>query len=226
MTGGPDDAAFNPPPLDPAGGDWGKARIFQWSGGVQTIPRPGEEDAMGEEAGAEVKTPRVQRNTGNVEWYTPVHIIEAARRVMGSIDFDPASSEEANRTVRAGRFMTASFSALSPEADWWGANVWMNPPYSPAFIPRKFVERLIGEIAEGDVLRAIVLTNNNTETIMGQMLLKECAAVCFPKGRLKFIRPDGCDDGGPTQGQMITALGDISVPVFGDVFHDIGRCLV
>jgi hypothetical protein len=45
--------------------------------------------------------PHVAYNgTGRVDWYTPSYLIEAARRTMGSIDTDGASSDIANKVVR------------------------------------------------------------------------------------------------------------------------------
>ena len=41
----------------------------------------------------------INQTSGKVEYYTPADIVEAARRVMGSIDLDPASSPAANETV-------------------------------------------------------------------------------------------------------------------------------
>jgi hypothetical protein len=59
------------------------------------------------------------------EWYTPAPIVEAARRVLGAIDLDPASHEEANRTVKAARYFTEADNGLVQE---WEGRVFINPP--------------------------------------------------------------------------------------------------
>ena len=54
----------------------------------------------------------INQTSGKVEYYTPPRIIEAARRTMGRIDLDPASSVKANETVKAQHIFTAADNGL------------------------------------------------------------------------------------------------------------------
>lgn len=152
-------------------------------------------------AAREAVKPHVAQNSGDNEWYTPAVFVEAARQVMGGIDLDPASSEIANLTVRASQIFTAEVDGL--EQDWPIGRIWCNPPYASNLIGR-FAARLAEAAMEGS--QVIVLVNNATETAWFQEIAAECSAICFPKTRIRFLRPDG-RPGAPLQGQAILYSG-------------------
>ncbi len=163
-----------------------------------------------------VKKAHVANNSGNNEWYTPAPFIAAARQVMGGIDLDPASSEVANRTVGADTIFTAEMDGLAQE--WPVGRIWMNPPYAQPLMGQ-FAARLADEVARGS--EAVVLVNNATETAWFQVMGEACAAICFPKTRIKFVDPDGKASGAPLQGQAILYSGP-NVAAFADTFRQFG----
>ena len=146
----------------------------------------------------------VANNSGNNEWYTPARYIELARTVIGGIDTDPASSEIANRLVKAKTIFTA---AEDGRDQIWHGRVWLNPPYAQPLI-NEFIEAVTSKYESGEITEACVVVNNATETQWGQRLLSCASAVCFLKSRIKFLDPEGNATGAPLQGQAIFYMGD------------------
>lgn len=162
----------------------------------------------------------VQHNTGNNEWYTPPDIIAFAKKAMGYIYLDPASSDIANRLVKSEIYYTKEDDGLTKS---WEGNVWMNPPYASGLID-KFTSKLVAEYEDGKINQACVLVNNATETRWFQEMLNICAAVCFIKGRVKFVDMDGVATGAPLQGQAILYMGGNRAN-FVECFKNIGVVL-
>ena len=160
----------------------------------------------------ETHKPHVANNSGNNEWYTPKEYIEAARKVMGTIDLDPASCEIANKIVQAKTFYTAEDNGLLKP---WFGNVWLNPPYSADLIG-KFAEKA----AQEEYKQAIILVNNATETVWFNTLIQVASAVVFPSSRVKFYMPDG-KTGAPLQGQAVIYIGE-TPNTFIEIYSQFG----
>ncbi len=168
---------------------------------------------------AKARGPHVSNNSGENEWYTPQILTDAARKVMGSIDLDPASSQSANKSVGATEYFTAIDNGL--QRDWFG-NVWLNPPYAQPLI-REFADKTVIEYRKDRISQACILVNNATETEWFQTLLRCANAVCFHKGRVQFWQP-GQPSATPLQGQAIIYLG-AQAQQFADTFRIHGQVL-
>lgn len=174
-----------------------------WAQVIDTTPREKITAAVVQQAVNEYQNkPHVSFNSGNNEWYTPIEFIDAAYKVMGAIDLDPASSAIANRTVGALDYFTAEDDGLAHE---WRGRVWLNPPYAGELIG-KFCNKLAAHWARNEVTEAIVLVNNSTETAWFESMTECASAIVFPKTRVRFLDPEG-KPGAPLQGQAIFYMG-------------------
>lgn len=158
--------------------------------------------------------PHVSQNSGDNEWYTPIEYIEMSRKVMGSIDLDPATNIKANEIVQAKNIYTINENGLINE--WYG-NIFLNPPYSVDLI-NKFIDKLIEELK--NINQCILLVNNATDTIWFQKIVHFCSGICFPKGRIKFYKPNS-NKCSPLQGQCFLYFG-INIKQFYSEFSKIG----
>lgn len=164
----------------------------------------------------------IARNSGNNEWYTPSHFVEAARTVLGGIDVDPASNDIAQKTVLAEAYFTKQDDGLSKP---WPGRVWLNPPYSRQLIG-KFIDKLLEELGSGHTRAAIVLVNAQTDAAWFQRALLRATAVAFPSKRIRFLRPNGKpSEHGPLQGQVFFYIGP-DPHGFAAVFDQFGAVLL
>jgi len=142
---------------------------------------------------------QINQDSGNTEWYTPPHIIRAARLTMGGIDLDPASSEAANKRVGADHF----FSEMGLFWEWRG-RVWMNHPFSRVG-NKAWIEKLIEEYSAGRVSEACCITFAATSEKWFQPLMQ--FPQCYLSPRTQYMLPDGKVKKGVTKGSVVTYLG-------------------
>ena len=152
-------------------------------------------------------------STGD-EWYTPGKYIDSVRAVLGGIDLDPASCEQANRVVKANKIYTLEDSGLDHE---WKGRVFINPPYSDN---KKFAEKLRAEYSSGNVTEAIALLGAHAiETHWFAPYWDY--VLCFTGHRIKFNTPDGPTKAGNINGSVFVHLGKDSHK-FADEFSKHG----
>jgi phage N-6-adenine-methyltransferase len=151
--------------------------------------------------------------SGNNEWYTPEEYIEVAREALGDIDLDPASSDAAQKTVKARNYYTAKDNGLTKP---WHGRVWLNPPYTQPLMGQ-FIDKLIAERNAKRVEAAILLTHSFTDTLWFQKTTMLCQAVCLSRGRIAFIDEHGVSFGAsPAYGQAFFYFGPDA-----DRFHTV-----
>ena len=164
--------------------------------------------------------PHVSHNSGENEWYTPPDIIERARRAMGAIDCDPASSQLANKNVKADIYYSSKDDGLNQK---WKGRVWLNPPYSDPLCAQ-FCEAVTYRFLDKQIEQACVLVNNATETAWFQGMLRAATSLCLLEGRVKYLDKTGEPANSPLQGQAVIYFGP-RIKSFTASFSNAGQVL-
>lgn len=131
------------------------------------------------------------------DWYTPAFIFEALRLTF---DLDPCSPGPTH-WVPARKVYTEADCGLSQECK---GLVWMNPPFGGRNGQVPWLEKFI---RHGD---GIALVAARTSAGWFHDLVPQVDAMLFPKGKTKFVRPDGSVGGSPGNGVVLLAIGDIA----------------
>jgi phage N-6-adenine-methyltransferase len=155
--------------------------------------------------------------TGENEWYTPIEYIEAARKAMGGLDLDAASSEHAQLVIKAPRFFSLENDALGQE---WVGRVWLNPPFAQPLI-EQFIDKLLAEYEAHRLSDAVLLTHNYTDTVWFHKAAARAEKICFTRGRIRFVNKEGVL-AAPTQGQAFFYFGSRRVASFVQAFLPYG----
>lgn len=157
----------------------------------------------------------INQTNGGVEYYTPLNIIEAARRTLGCIYLDPASSFAANLRVKAESYYTEEQDGLSMD---WYKTIWLNHPFGRVQNP-KWISKLELEFKSGRVDGACCITFACTSEKWFQPLLWR--PQCFLSPRTNYLLPDGSTLRGVTKGSVVTYYGS-DFSRFAQEFQSLG----
>lgn len=158
-------------------------------------------------------------SSASVEWFTPGRYIEVVRELLGGIDLDPASCEQANRIVGAGRYFTEADDGFTKP--WLARSVFLNPPYSRRDGESNqslWSARLLFDYQQGNVKEAVLLVNAVPAERWWRPLWD--FPVCFPDHRIRFYSPDG-EPQSPTHSNAFVYLGP-QIDRFIDLFSAVG----
>lgn len=168
-------------------------------------------------------TPAALQSSDSNEWYTPAEYIEAARRVMGAIDLDPASNPFANRIVKASYYHTEATDGF---AQTWYGRVWLNPPYGRdndnESNQGKWSARLTLDYCEGRIEQAVLLVNAVTDRQWFAPLWD--FPICFVSKRIEFYT-DSDRRAAPTHGNVLVYFGK-HIEAFAREFSPFGRIVL
>lgn len=167
----------------------------------------------------------INQTSGEFEYYTPPAIIEAARRVMGGIDLDPASSITANARIRAGDYYGNCPEGFRDGISLpWQGRIWLNHPFGRAEKAcsaschkehqhhdrdwhgnAAWINKLVKEFRAGRVTQACCITYACTSEAWFTPLLHH--PQCFLVPRTNYLLPDGTVKKGVTKGSVVTYFG-------------------
>lgn len=147
----------------------------------------------------------VLHSSDSNEWYTPSRYVAAARELMGQIDLDPATSEQANATVGAKKIYTLENDGFAKQ---WKGRVWLNPPYGreegEGSNQARWTQKLIDEYKAGRVTEAVLLVNAVPANKWFAPLWDNL--ICFTDHRIRFESSIG-EANQPTHSNAIVYLG-------------------
>ncbi len=110
------------------------------------------------------------------EWETPLEIFNDLDRVF-YFTLDPCSTDDNHK---CDKYYTMEDDGLSKS--WKGERVFVNPPYGGAI--KHWARKCYEESSHADI---VMLMPARTDTIYQHKYIFEAKAICFIKGRLKFM---------------------------------------
>lgn len=119
-------------------------------------------------------------------WLTPLELIKR----VGEFDFDPCPYPD----HKTAKFLGVGNGLTSK----WKGKVWLNPPYSEA-------EKWLYKLSQHGYGCALVFARTGTSYM--QNIMRSADSICFIKGRIKFLKPDGSASSNAGTDSMILCWG-------------------
>lgn len=129
------------------------------------------------------------------DWYTPPDMLDALGE---QFDLDPCSPG-ASHWVPAMRVFTKNDNGLDRE---WEGFVFMNPPFGGRNGHIPWLEKFL---SHGN---GIAIVRAYTSSAWFHQYAVQADAMLFPRGKTKFVRPDGSIGGSPGHGIVLLACGE------------------
>ena len=161
--------------------------------------------------------------------YPTPQLIDRARQVMGSIDFDPTSDPVQQVLVDATSVPSIE---VNPLQERWHGNCWIAPKGAVRDC-RLWLNKTLSEYRQGHI-KSFVFFSSASELLRAAPVIWDYP-VCIPFKRVKQLRasPNGFDPVSPSTWNLLIygppldqALTDIDkVSLFHETFRDIGRVI-
>jgi hypothetical protein len=165
--------------------------------------------------------PNVQHSSITDQHFTPPEVTEAAKKVMGGIALDPASSSQANLLVGADRIYTEADNGLDQR--WQAKSVFLNPPGGKTnnrSNQQIWFNKLYEAWQLGDVDQAIYLGFQLSILRLCPQIWQKALPVVVPSDRLAFwTSPDALLDSA-SQGKADQCMRKIAA-----VDRHVERCI-
>lgn len=129
------------------------------------------------------------------DWYTPREIFVALRLMF---DLDPCSPG-LNHWVPARQVYTKEDDGMQKP---WHGLVFMNPPFGGRYGHLPWLSKFL------DHGNGIAIVRAYTSSSWWHDYMPRAEAILFPKGKTKFVRPDGSIGKAPGHGVAIVAMGE------------------
>jgi hypothetical protein len=196
-----------------------------------------QEHLLSKQAGAKKASERSQKNLQDklkasglkLPLYPTPQLIERARQVMGSIDFDPTSDPVQQVLVNATSVPSIE---VNPLQEHWHGNVWVSPK-GAVRNSRIWLNKTISEYRNG-YINSFVYFTSASEVLRATPVVWDYP-ICIPFKRVKQLRAtsDGFESVCPSTWNFLVygppidqALTDVDkITLFYSTFRDVGRVI-